>query len=189
MRAMSGVCIVVTGRSGAGKTTIIKESIADSSLNLEYMTSYVTRPPRKGDYGYVYVTPEEYMDRRNRSKIWDHFEFFDTYYGTDVEKLVEKVGSGKNVIMTTYPSLTELRKIKTMYKVPLATIFIDIPRQLSLERMKKERQAHELERLKKDDEAITPETIEAFDHVFVPNGNFEEDVSRFKALLKNIVSR
>lgn len=186
---MSGICIIVTGRSGAGKTSIIKESIADSSLNLEYMTSYVTRSPRQGDYGYVYMAKEEYVGRRNNSSIWDHFEFFDEYYGTDVGELMEKVNSGKNVIMTTYPSLEELHKIKSMYKVPLATIFIDIPRQISLERMKDERQEHELERLKKDDEVVTSETIKAFDYVFSPEGNFKEDVSRFKDLLKKIVVR
>jgi guanylate kinase len=189
MPHMSGICIIVTGRSGAGKTALISECITDSLLNLEYATSYVTRTRREGDYGYTYVNKEEYAKRRTQSKIWDHFEFFSEYYGTDVEELIEKVKSGRNIIMTTYPSLSELHKIKSMYTIPLATIFIDIPRELSLERMKRERQDHEMERLDEDDKAITLETITAFDYTFIPKGNYEEDVEQFRELLKEIVSK
>lgn len=180
---MSGICIIVTGRTGAGKTTLVKECVLEPSFNMEYMTSYVTRPPREGDFGYVYLTKEEYAKKRESSKSWDHFEFFGEYYGTDVEELIEKVTLGKNIIMTTYPSMEELLKIKSVYKVPLATIFIDIPRELSIKRMTGERQGDELERLKKDDEAITPEVLGAYDHIFRATKTFEENKIEFKQLV------
>lgn len=184
---MSGICIIVSGRSGAGKTTFIKEAVLSSFLNIEYMTSYVTRAPRNNDYGYVYLTKNEYELRRQKSTLWDHFEMFGEYYGTDVEELLDKAKNGKNIIISCFPSLEELDKIEKMYTLPKKSIFIDIDKKLSLQKIKEERQGHELDRIKQEDEAITQQTLEKFNYIFIPENNLTADSMKFVNLLHEIL--
>ncbi len=184
---MSGICIIISGRSGSGKTTFIKEVVTSDPLHIEYMTSYVTRHPRPNDYGYVYVTKDEYNNLRSESKIWDHFEMYNEYYGTDVEKLLAKAATGKNILISCYPTIEELRKITTMYTLPTKSIFIDVSSDTSLQTIKNERQGHELERVKIEDEIINQETLSAFDYIFKPEGNLDTDIPKFIKLVKDIL--
>lgn len=186
---MSGICIAVTGRSGSGKTTLIKEVVLSGRFDIEYMTSYVTRTPRANDFGYVYLTKEEYKERMGSSSLWDHFEMFGEYYGTDVAQLVEKIKSGRNILISFYPSKEELAKIHSMYPVAIATIFIDISEERSLEMVNWERQDHEKERVMKESEVITQELLNSIDQVFVPEGNLTKDREQFLALLEEIIRK
>ena len=73
--------------------------------------------------------------------------------------------------------------------MPTKSIFIDISEELSLKKIREERQGHEIERVEFENKIITRETLNAFDYIFTPEENLEVDVTKFIDLLKNIINK
>jgi guanylate kinase len=97
-----GLLIVVSGPSGVGKGTVIKELFKDETLNLAYSISMTTRLPRDGETNgidYFFVTKEEFIDKVNKGLLLEHAEFVDNYYGTPKEYVDSLLNEGKNVIL------------------------------------------------------------------------------------------
>lgn len=73
---MSGKLILVSGLSGAGKTTLVAGAL-EQMPELTYLRTVTTRPMRSGEetsHEYTFVTQQEYEARRRASKEWDHTE-------------------------------------------------------------------------------------------------------------------
>ena len=129
-----GLLIVISGPSGVGKGTILKQFINDESLQLAYSVSMTTREKRKGEVDgkqYFFVTEEEFMKARDNNELLEWAEFVGNFYGTPrayVEKLREE---GKNVIL----EIDVQGCIQVTEKCPDAiTIFIIPPSMEELER-------------------------------------------------------
>jgi len=66
-----GRLIIVSGPSGAGKTTVLKEVLARNP-RLVPSVSATTRPPRPGEVDgvdYYFLSPEEFAARRERGEF------------------------------------------------------------------------------------------------------------------------
>ena len=91
-----GAMFIIEAPSGTGKTTIIKEILAQDS-NLKFSVSVTTRPKREGEVDgvdYYYMTDEEY----NRLLKEDAFyECVDSQYGARYGTLRSEVDSFINV--------------------------------------------------------------------------------------------
>lgn len=179
--------IIISGRTGAGKTTFAKATCSKTSLTVEYLPTYTTRKERAGDYGYIYINKEEYDRLRGNASLWDHTEAHNEMYGTDIDEAMKKLGEGTNLICTCFPSLDEIHKIKTLYPVETVTIFIDIKRDISLERVNTERSKAELKRVEMEDKYINEELLGSFDYIFKPKGDLETDIPKFLELITSIV--
>lgn len=100
-----GTLFIVSGPSGAGKTTLInlvREDLRDVGLELYFSVSHTTRRSRTGEIpgqSYHYVSDAEFrlMVARGEFLEWAHVHAH--LYGTSRAEVEEKLRSGKDVIL------------------------------------------------------------------------------------------
>ncbi|HIE51350.1 MAG TPA: guanylate kinase [Armatimonadetes bacterium] len=87
-----GLLFVVSGPSGAGKTSLLERLFAQDD-NLRFSVSMTTRPPRPEERegrDYFFVTPEVFAQARREGQLLEWAEVHGYFYGTpqaEVEKL------------------------------------------------------------------------------------------------------
>lgn len=107
---MSGLIIVISGPSGAGKASVAKGS------GLEIAQSWTTRAPKPRDQPgeYRYVSKADFLEGLNSNKLLESDEHFGNYYG------LAKPPSGRVVI--TDIDVNGARKIRDRDDVVLVGI-------------------------------------------------------------------
>ena len=95
-----GVLCVISGPSGAGKGTVIKELLKETVAELS--VSCTTRSPRPGEQegiSYFFKTQEEFLAMIDRGAFLEYAQVFGKYYGTPKAYVEEKLNAGKNVVL------------------------------------------------------------------------------------------
>ena len=128
-----GLLIVISGPSGVGKGTVIRQFIDDPELKLAFSVSMTTRAMRNGEQegvNYYYVTREEFEKTRDEGGLLEWTEFVGNYYGTPLAAVEKLRSEGKNVLLEI--EVDGCQQVKK--KVPDAlTIFIVPPSVKELE--------------------------------------------------------
>jgi guanylate kinase len=129
----SGRLIVLTGPSAVGKGTLMR-SLLQRHPELYYSVSATTRSPRPGeidgkDYYFIDRTKFEQLVAAGEFLEWA--EFAGNYYGTPREAVVNKIASGKTVVLEI--ELEGARQVRATFPTALS-IFILPP---SLEELEK----------------------------------------------------
>jgi guanylate kinase len=96
-----GRVIVVTGPSGVGKGTLIKNLLARVP-ELELSVSATTRRPRPGErdgVDYHFLTPDEFDARVDAGDFLEHAEYAGRRYGTLRSELRRRVDAGVPVVL------------------------------------------------------------------------------------------
>lgn len=97
----SGLLIVVSGPSGAGKDTICNKVIEQSD-NMWLSVSMTSRNPRgteKEGENYFFVTKEEFEKKITEGKLLEYTCYNNNYYGTPKDKLEDYLNNGIDVIL------------------------------------------------------------------------------------------
>lgn len=99
-----GKLVVVSGPSGAGKTTVLKRLFQLAPGPLVSSVSATTRPPRPGEVDgldYHFLTDEEFHCRRRRGDFLECFEVFGRghWYGTLLSEVTPSLQAGKWVVL------------------------------------------------------------------------------------------
>ncbi len=97
-----GLLIVLSGPSGVGKGTILKEFVNDPDLKLAYSVSMTTRKQRPGEVdgvNYHFVTREEFERARDNGELLESAEFVGNYYGTPLKEVEKLRAEGRNVLL------------------------------------------------------------------------------------------
>ena len=128
-----GLLIVISGPSGVGKGTVLKEFINDPALKLAYSVSMTTRNKRPGEIegvSYDFVTRKEFEQARDEGELLEWCEFVGNCYGTPIKGVERLRNEGKNVLLEIeVQGCQQVRK-----KCPDAlTIFIVPPNMEELE--------------------------------------------------------
>lgn len=95
-----GLKIVLSGPSGSGKGTIVKELIRDEQFLLSI--SATTRVPRQGEeegVHYFFKTRDDFESMIANNELIEYAEFCGNYYGTPKAFIEESVKNGKDVIL------------------------------------------------------------------------------------------
>ncbi len=100
----AGKVVIVSGPSGAGKTTVVKRLMTDCSLPLVLSVSATTRPPRPGErdgIDYWFLDQEEFQRRREAGDFLECFEVYGRgyWYGTLAETVASSLKQGKWVVL------------------------------------------------------------------------------------------
>lgn len=96
----TGLKIVLSGPSGSGKGTIVKELIKDEQFLLSI--SATTRSPRQGEeegVHYFFKTKEAFEAMIQEDELLEYAQFCGNYYGTPKAFIEDSVKNGKDVIL------------------------------------------------------------------------------------------
>ncbi len=178
-----GIIIVVSGFSGVGKGTLMKELIKRYD-RYALSVSATTRSPRPGEENgreYFFVSNEEFEKLIEENGLIEHAGFVNHYYGTPRKFVEDKLAQGIDVILEI--EIQGARQIKQQY--PDAVLLFVMPP--SAEELKKrligrgteseEVIAQRLRRAK--EEAVG---IESYDYIVV-NDDLDECVQRVHHLI------
>ena len=101
MMNKKGILIVVSGFSGAGKGTLMKE-IMKQYDNYALSISATTRKPREGEMDgreYFFRTVDEFEKMIAQDELIEYAKYVSNYYGTPKAYVEEKLAEGKDVIL------------------------------------------------------------------------------------------
>ena len=96
-----GVLLVLSGPSGSGKGTLVKE-YTDKHPEVFLSVSATTRKPREGEVhgvNYFFLTVDEFKKRIEEKGFLEHAQFCENYYGTPRESVEQKLNEGVDVIL------------------------------------------------------------------------------------------
>ena len=95
-----GLMLVLSSPSGAGKTTISREILANDQ-NIEMSVSMTTRPRRRGEVDgkdYNFTDMENFNLMVNRREFLEYAKVFDNYYGTPAAPVTDVLVSGRDIL-------------------------------------------------------------------------------------------
>lgn len=95
-----GKLIVISGFSGAGKGTVMKELV--KSDNYALSVSATTRDPRQGEVegeSYFFKTKEQFEEMIKADALVEYACYVGNYYGTPKDFVEEKMAEGKDVLL------------------------------------------------------------------------------------------
>lgn len=95
-----GKLIVISGPSGAGKTSICKGLLAQLP-DAAWSVSVTTRPPRSGEVSgesYMFVDREEFERRELEGEFLESAEYVGQRYGTPRLPIEEALSRGRNIV-------------------------------------------------------------------------------------------
>ena len=100
-----GTLFIVSGPSGAGKTTLInrvREQLASLGIELYFSVSHTTRKPRNGEIAgesYHYVSDDEFSLMVARAEFLEWAYVHANRYGTSKAEVAERLIKGQDVIL------------------------------------------------------------------------------------------
>ena len=127
--------VIMSGVSGVGKNTIIRELIKQFK-NMQFFHSVTTRPVRDGEDIYINMTAEEFADAEKKGKFFETAEVHGYMYGT-LNETLDKIIKNKNKIyikdIDVYGNQAFRKHLDGKAKV--LSIFLDAPNEVLYERL------------------------------------------------------
>jgi len=95
-----GVLVVISGFSGAGKGTLMKNLLSKYDYSLPI--SMTTRSPREGEVNgreYFFVTKEQFEKTIEEGGLIEYANYCNNYYGTPKAYVEKELDDGRDVIL------------------------------------------------------------------------------------------
>lgn len=181
-----GILTVVSGFSGAGKGTVMKELLRKYSDAYALSISATTRRPREGEENgreYFFKTREEFEEMIAADALFEYAQYVGNYYGTPKEYVQTQLNSGKDVILEI--EIQGALKVKRDYPdtvlMFLSTPSADILKNRLIGRGTEDMAAIQARLLRAVEESAG---IEAYDY-FVINDDLTECVDKIHSIIQN----
>lgn len=100
-----GTLFIVSGPSGAGKTTLINRvrgQLEPLGITLYFSVSHTTRAPRPGEVegkSYYFVSPEHFQGMIDRGEFIEWAFVHEQRYGTSKSEVLTRLSRGEDVIL------------------------------------------------------------------------------------------
>jgi len=178
-----GILFIITGPSGAGKTSILKRVMKEVE-NLEFSVSYTTRPRRPGE-----VDGRDYffVDEKRFKKMVEEGEFLEWaivhgyYYGTSKKFIDERLEKNGDLLLDI--DVQGALNVKRM-DLDMVSVFIAPPSLEDLEKRLRKRGTDSEYDLKRrlEDAKWELSKISEFEYLIV-NDFLEKSVEKLKAII------
>lgn len=181
-----GVLLVISGFSGAGKGTVMKELLngenkrPDCCLSIS-ATSRKPRPGEENGREYYFKTRQEFEEMIKNDQFLEYAEYVGNYYGTPKQYVMEQLDKGINVIL----EIEVQGAIQVKKKFPQAAlIFLTPPDAKTLEKRLRGRntESEEVIRGRLNKAALEAMEIGQYDYLVV-NDQVEDCVKRISELI------
>ena len=133
LQSQKGLFIVISGPSGTGKTTVIKE-LCEGDTTLEFSISATTRPPRSDEINgvdYHFLDQTEFENLIQCGGFLEWVKYGGHYYGTLKSTMESTIETGKDLILEI--DVHGAKKIKD-FGIRYTSIFLLPPSLESLEK-------------------------------------------------------
>lgn len=101
MTDKEGLLVILSGPSGAGKGTVVKE-LVKASGHIKLSVSATTRKPRTGEEDgreYFFLQRDDFEQRIKDKAVLEYAEYCGNYYGTPKKYVDEQRACGNDVIL------------------------------------------------------------------------------------------
>jgi guanylate kinase len=173
-------CVIISGPTGTGKTTICKK-LLEKNDEFFYSISCTTRKKRENEIDgkdYYFITKEEFEKMIKEDKFLEYAKIYNEYYGTPKEPVFENLKNGKIVIM----DIDFQGKRKVMEKLSdSVSIYILPPSIEELKRRIEKREKKIIERFK---EALREIDLWVFYDYVVINDDVEKTVNEIIKIIE-----
>ena len=177
--------IIITGPSGVGKGTVVKELLARNK-DIWLSISATTRNPRIGEKdgeNYYFISDEKFKDMIDKKEFLEWAQFAGNYYGTPLSTVNEKIEKGFIVLLEI--EVEGAKQIKEKFPESLS-IFLLPPSKAELEKRIRNRGTEKEEaidkRLSRADYEIA--SSDEFDFVLT-NHDVDETVKEVFKIIKS----
>lgn len=186
IRKNKGILIVLSGFSGSGKGTIMKELMRRYSEQYALSISATTRNPRPGETDgveYFFRTKEEFESMIERDELIEYAKYVENYYGTPKAYVEEQLAAGKDVILEI--EIQGALKVKDKFP-DTVLMFVTPP---SAEELKKRLVGRGTEEMSVIESRLSraveeAQGIEAYDYLVV-NDDLDECVEEVHSIIRN----
>lgn len=184
MKDNKGILIVISGFSGAGKGTLVRELLRRHSQDYVLSVSMTTRAPRPGERDgveYFFTDRAHFEETIGRDGLVEYASYCGNYYGTPRAYVEEKLAEGKNVILEI--EIQGALKIKKKFPESLL-IFVTPPNAEELKRRLEGRgtESQEVIASRLARAAEESEGVELYDYLVV-NDKLEESAEEVHHLV------
>lgn len=178
-----GLLIVLSGPSGSGKGTVLKE-VMQQDDNIFLSVSATTRSPRPGEENgvhYYFLTKEQFEAEIAQDGMLEHATYCENYYGTPKKPVFDRLEQGQNVILEI--EVQGAMQVLKEYK-DAVSVFIMPPSLAVLRKRLIGRQTEQIEVVEKRLETALGEMKQAdkYDYIVV-NDALEDAVEEVKAII------
>lgn len=180
-----GNLVVISGFSGAGKGTVVRELVDRYDYRLS--VSATTRKPREGEVDgvhYFFHSREEFEDLIRENGLIEYARYVDNYYGTPRSFVEETLAEGKTVILEI--EVQGAMAIRSQYPDAIL-IFITAPsaRELAERLAGRGTESEELVNKRLERAFDEADSMEAYDYVVCnEQGRVAECVETIRSIIR-----
>lgn len=180
----TGLLVVISGPSGAGKGTICQKLISRNK-NVNLSISMTTRNAREGEIdgvNYYFVSKEEFEKRIEEGKFLEYaIVHNEKYYGTPKDKVEEMLKQGKDVILEI--DIQGALKINNLVKEAVFIFIMPPNMKILKERLIKRNTETKEQIIERFTKAYTEiNEVSKYNYVVI-NDEVEEAVKKIEAIL------
>ena len=179
----TGLLIVFSGPSGAGKDTVLKR-LLEMDNNIRLSISATTRAPRPGEQDgvdYFFLPRDRFLSLIDQDKMLEHAEYCGNFYGTPKEPIEKWNGEGRDVILEIEVQGGAQIKEK---RPECVSIFLLPPSLSELEQRLRLRNTEQEETIRKRLETARGEILKAKDYDYVViNDTVEHAVEQILSII------